>query len=60
MRHARFVAWNLNMVITPTKATALRHALQQSWKLPDNLLSATGPDWIIVLLNKVDKDTRVK
>jgi len=48
------------MVITPTKATALRHALQQSWKLPDNLLSATGPDWIIVLLNKVDKDTRVK
>ena len=44
-----------------TKATALRHALRQSWKVPDELsFNYTGPDWVIVLLNKVDKDIREK
>jgi hypothetical protein len=44
-----------------TKATALRHALRQLWKLPDeSSFNYIGPDWIIVLLNNVDKDTRVK
>jgi hypothetical protein len=44
-----------------TKATALRPAIWQSWRLPDeSSFNYTGPDLITVLLNEVDKDTRVK
>jgi len=44
-----------------TFASALRHALRQSWNLPeDSAFTYTGPDWILALLNSANKDIRVK
>jgi hypothetical protein len=44
-----------------TFASALRHALRQSWNLPeDSAFIYTGPGWILALLNSANKDTRVK
>jgi hypothetical protein len=44
-----------------TFASVLRHALHQSWNLPeDSTFTYTGPGWILALLNSANKDTRVK
>jgi hypothetical protein len=44
-----------------TKAVALRHALCQVWDLPEEtLFNYTGPGWMLVLLNTVNKEARAK
>ena len=44
-----------------TFASSLRHALRWSWSLPDDpAFMYTRPDWILALLNSVNKDMKVK
>jgi hypothetical protein len=42
-----------------TKAVALRQALRHVWDLPGEAsFYYIGPDWLLVLLNSVNKETR--
>jgi len=44
-----------------TFASALRHALRQSWNLPDDsAFTYTGPGWVLALLDSANKDLRAK
>jgi ribonuclease HI len=44
-----------------TKAMALRQGLAKSWNLPqEKELGFTGNDWVLVLLDKLDKEMREK
>jgi hypothetical protein len=44
-----------------THAMAIRQGLAKSWKLPcENDLRCTGDDWVLILLDKLNKDMRDK
>ncbi|KQJ96680.1 hypothetical protein BRADI_3g26650v3 [Brachypodium distachyon] len=47
-------------VMTCTKARYLRDCIRKKWNLPpEHELQMSGSDWVLVLLNKVNVDTRV-
>jgi hypothetical protein len=44
-----------------TKAKALRMILSDTWVLPDDKkIIDTGKDWVLILLNQLDKAQRAK
>jgi hypothetical protein len=44
-----------------SKARALRQGLADAWNLPDeSILAYTGTDWVLVLLDRLNKDMRCK
>jgi hypothetical protein len=48
-------------MINCTKAKSLRQRLRESWTLPEEeKLMHTGKDWVLILLNQLDKATRDK
>jgi hypothetical protein len=48
-------------VMTCTIAKALRHEARKVWKLPpENELTNTGKDWVTVLLDKIDDESKTK
>jgi hypothetical protein len=48
-------------VMICTKAKALRQKMRDTWYLPDEeKLKFTGKDWVLILLNQVDTETRSK
>jgi hypothetical protein len=50
-----------HVVVECTKAKALRHELRKHWLLPDEEKFAyTGPDWLVLLLNALDEETKDK
>jgi hypothetical protein len=47
-----------HVVVLCTKAKALRSEMRKHWLLPDEAqFRYTGPDWLILLLDLVDKET---
>jgi hypothetical protein len=50
-----------HVVVLCTKAKALRSEMRKHWLLPDEAqFRYTGPDWLILLLDSVDKETRAQ
>jgi ribonuclease HI len=48
-------------VMTCTVAKALRHEARKVWKLPlETELTNTGKDWVTVLLDKIDDESKTK
>ncbi|KAF8719583.1 hypothetical protein HU200_024322 [Digitaria exilis] len=48
-------------VVSCTKAKALREELRKEWALvPEKIITNSGPDWFICLLEKIDVDQRAQ
>jgi hypothetical protein len=48
-------------VMTCTVAKAIRHEARKFWELPlETDLVYTGKDWVTVLLDKLDEETKTK
>jgi hypothetical protein len=48
-------------VIRCTKSAALRDEMRRYWLLPEEkLFRFTGPDWLLILLNSVDTESKAK
>jgi hypothetical protein len=48
-------------VVAYTKAASLWREMRHEWTLPDEQrLHASGPDWLLILLNMLDRERRAK
>src|SRR5204862_4976444 len=53
--------YNFHVVMSCTKAKTLRSEMRTIWELPpEEQLTYTGPDWLLVLLNSISKDMKTR